>query len=131
MLREKTKNKFRELSNEENTKREYGRNRYHNMSEEKKQTKRISKNYCEAKKLKLKFFVFLFLHCIKLKKTLTFGEKCIKKNKFDMHKKPITIDSVNTKKQCYPVKNYTIRNILLDMRIIMMVLYHYTYDFIQ
>ena len=36
MLRGKTKNKFRELSNEENTKREYGRNRYHNMSEEKK-----------------------------------------------------------------------------------------------
>ena len=38
LLRERRKNKYRELSDEEkNIKREYGRNRYHNMSEEKKQ----------------------------------------------------------------------------------------------
>ena len=37
VLREKAKNKYRELSEEEtNIKREYGRNRYHKVSEEKK-----------------------------------------------------------------------------------------------
>ena len=37
VLREKVKNKYRELSEEEkNIKRGYGRNRYHDMSEEKK-----------------------------------------------------------------------------------------------
>ena len=36
-MREKAKNKYRDLSEEEkNIKREYGRNRYKNMSEEKK-----------------------------------------------------------------------------------------------
>ena len=40
-LREKAKNKYRELSEEEkNIKGEHGRNRYHNMSEEK--AKRVS-----------------------------------------------------------------------------------------
>ena len=44
-MKKKAKNKYRELSEEEeNIKREYGRNRYHNMSEEKKaKTKGISK----------------------------------------------------------------------------------------
>ena len=38
MKRERAKNKYRKLSEEEkNMKREYGRNRYYNMSEEKKQ----------------------------------------------------------------------------------------------
>ena len=48
--REKAKNKYRELSEEEkNIKREYGRNRYHNMSEEKKQRlKEYQKKYREA-----------------------------------------------------------------------------------
>ena len=37
LLRERAKNKYRKLSEEEkNIKRKYGRNRYHNMSEEKK-----------------------------------------------------------------------------------------------
>ena len=37
VLREKAKNKYRELSEEEkNIKREYGRSRYHNIFEEKK-----------------------------------------------------------------------------------------------
>ena len=30
LLRERSKNKYRELPEEENTKREYGRNKYHN-----------------------------------------------------------------------------------------------------
>ena len=44
-LREKAKNKYRELSSKEkNIRRQYQRNRYHNMSDEKKaRTKRISK----------------------------------------------------------------------------------------
>ena len=52
VLREKAKNKYRELSEEEkNIKREYGRSRYHNISEEKKQRLKIyQKNYREAKK---------------------------------------------------------------------------------
>ena len=49
VLTEKAKNKYRELSKEEkNIRREYGRKRYHNMSEEKKQrliSKNIKKNY--------------------------------------------------------------------------------------
>ena len=51
-LREKAKNKYRELSEEEkDIKREYGRNRYNNMSEEKKQRlKEYQINYCETKK---------------------------------------------------------------------------------
>ena len=50
--RERAKNKYRELSEEEkNVKREYGRNRYRNMSEEnKKRLKEYQKKFCEAKK---------------------------------------------------------------------------------
>ena len=53
LLREKTKDKCRELSKEEkNIKREYGKKRYHNMSEEnKKKLKEYQKNYREAKKM--------------------------------------------------------------------------------
>ena len=41
--RERGKNKYRELSEEEkNIKTEYGRNKYHNMSEEKTKRQRIS-----------------------------------------------------------------------------------------
>ena len=44
VLKDKARDKYRDLSDEEkNIKREYGRNRYHNMSEEKTKTKRISK----------------------------------------------------------------------------------------
>ena len=52
VLREKAKNKYRELSEEEqNIKTDYGRNRYHNMSEEKKQRlKECQRNYRETKK---------------------------------------------------------------------------------
>ena len=51
LLRERAKNKYRELSEEKNIKREYWRDRYHNMSEEKKQRlNEYQKNYCEAKK---------------------------------------------------------------------------------
>ena len=50
--RERAKNKYRELSEEENNiKREYGKKRYRNMSEEnKKKLKEYQKNYREAKK---------------------------------------------------------------------------------
>ena len=52
VLRENTRDKYRNLSEEEkNVKREYGRNRYHNISKEKKQKlKEYRKKYCEAKK---------------------------------------------------------------------------------
>ena len=44
MLREKAKNKYRELSEEQkNVKREYGRNRYKNMSEKKAKTGGVPK----------------------------------------------------------------------------------------
>ena len=50
-LGEQARYKYRNLSEKEkNKKREYGRNRDHNMSKKKTKTKRISKNYCEAKK---------------------------------------------------------------------------------
>ena len=48
-LREKARDKYRNLSEEEKKKkREYGKNRYHNMSEEKKQKlKEYQKEYRE------------------------------------------------------------------------------------
>ena len=50
-LREKSRDKYRKLSEEEKSKRkEYGKNRYHNMSEEQKQKFFFSKHYHEAKK---------------------------------------------------------------------------------
>ena len=52
VLREKVRNKHREVSDEEkNIKRGYGRNIYHNISEGKKQRlNEYQKNYREAKK---------------------------------------------------------------------------------
>ena len=52
LLKERAKNKYRELSEEEkNIKGEYGKKGYHNMSEEnKKRLKELQKNYREAKK---------------------------------------------------------------------------------
>ena len=52
ILREKTRDKYRNLSGEEKKEeREYGKNRYHNMSEEKKQRlKEYQKNFRKAKK---------------------------------------------------------------------------------
>ena len=52
VLRDKARNKYRELSEEDkNIKREYGRNRYHNMSEKEKQKlKEDQKNYCKVNK---------------------------------------------------------------------------------
>ena len=51
-LRERARDKYRNLSEEEkNKKGEYGKNRFHNMSEEKKiRLKEYQKNYREAKK---------------------------------------------------------------------------------
>ena len=51
--KEKLRDKCRNLCEEKNKKREYGRNRYHNMSAEKNQRlKEYQKNYRKAKKLK-------------------------------------------------------------------------------
>ena len=52
LLRERAKNKYRELSEvEKDIKRQYGRNKYHNISKEKKQKlKEYQKSYREAKK---------------------------------------------------------------------------------
>ena len=50
-LREKARDKYRNLSEEKSKKREYGKNRYLNMSKEKKKRlKEYQKNYREAKK---------------------------------------------------------------------------------
>ena len=56
-LKEKARNKYKELSEEEkNIKREYGKSRYHNMSEENKQgLKEYQKNYIKAIKSNKKF----------------------------------------------------------------------------
>ena len=60
LLKEKAKNKYRELSEEKkNKKREYGRNRYHNMQEidiiiclkkQQQELKEYPKKYCVSKK---------------------------------------------------------------------------------
>ena len=54
-LWEQARDKYRNLSEEEKSKkREYGRNRYRNMSEEKKQRlKEYQKNYLEAKNVSI------------------------------------------------------------------------------
>ena len=50
-LRVRTKNKYRELSEEEkDIKREYGRNRYNMSEEKKKRLEEYQKNYREARK---------------------------------------------------------------------------------
>ena len=50
-LKEQARDKYRHLSEGEKNKREYGRNRYDNMSDKKKQRlKEYQKNYCKAKK---------------------------------------------------------------------------------
>ena len=54
-LREKARDKYRNLSEEEKTeKREYGKNRYHNMSEEKKiRLKEYQKKLSWSKKISI------------------------------------------------------------------------------
>ena len=50
-MQKQTRNKYRELSDEEkNTSREYRRNRYQNMSEENKQRLKEHKNQCRKAK---------------------------------------------------------------------------------
>ena len=55
-LRERARDKYRNLSEEEkNKKREYSKKRYWNMSEEEKEKlKEYQKNYCEVKKSQYK-----------------------------------------------------------------------------
>ena len=54
-MRERAKNKYRSLSEDEkDIKKQYQKTRYHNMSDEEKQRlKDYQKNYREARKLKL------------------------------------------------------------------------------
>ena len=53
-LRERARDKYRNLSEEKNKKREYGRNRYRNMCEEKMQRlQEYQKNYCDSKKVSI------------------------------------------------------------------------------
>ena len=50
-LRRQTRDKYRNLSEEEKNKiSEYGKNRYYNMPEERKKLNEYQKNYREAKK---------------------------------------------------------------------------------
>ena len=49
-FREQARDKYRNLSEEEKIKKEYGKNRYCNMSEEKEKLKGYQKNCGEAKK---------------------------------------------------------------------------------
>ena len=62
-LRESAKNKYRELpENEKDVKRQYQRDRYHNMTFEKKQRlKEYQKNYCRLKKQQHKIIDIFFL----------------------------------------------------------------------
>ena len=53
-LREQARNKYRNLSDEEKKKRDYGRNRYHNMFWRKEtKIKRISKKLSRLKKVSI------------------------------------------------------------------------------
>ena len=62
----KARDKYRNLSEEKKSKRrEYGKNRYCNIPEEKKQTlKEYQKNYCEAKKSQYNNELNIFLAVI-------------------------------------------------------------------
>ena len=52
-LREQTRDNYRNLPEEDKNKnREYGRNRYHDMSEKKQRLKEYQKKYRETKKLR-------------------------------------------------------------------------------
>ena len=82
-LRENARDKYRNLSEEENNKkREYGRSKYHNMSKEKKQKlKEYQKSYCATKISK--FLTFFSFHSIKMEQEgLYFGEYGIINNAF-------------------------------------------------
>ena len=61
-LKVKTRNNYRELSEEEkDIKIEYGRNRYHNMSEEDKQRlKEYQKHYRRSRQKTLLFYLYFF-----------------------------------------------------------------------
>ena len=49
-LREQARDKYRNLSEEKNKKREYGKDRRNMSEEKKKRLKEYQKNYCKAKK---------------------------------------------------------------------------------
>ena len=84
------------------TKREYGRDRYQNISEEFKQRlKEYQKNHRKAKnptqKSQHKIFFIFFLYSIKMEqKVLIFDKQCIIKNAFYNYKHLIYIDKADT-----------------------------------
>ena len=73
-MQKQAENKYRELSDgEKNIKREYGRSRYQNMSEENKQRhKRYQKKSLQSKKIDIKHFYFFSLYSTKMGKSLDF-----------------------------------------------------------
>ena len=81
---EQARNRYRELSNEKkNEKRESGRNRCQNMSEENKQKlKEYQNNYREAKEINIKKFCLFFPLCgVKMEqKALIFDKQCLNAN---------------------------------------------------
>ena len=80
-----------------NTKREHGRNRYKNMSEENKQRlKEYQKKYCRSKK---------WARYKKKEKALIFGEDCINNNAFHKNKRTISIDKVDIKRRVLSKKD--------------------------
>ena len=76
-MREKGRNKYRELSEEgKNKKREYGRNR--NVWRRQRKSEKISKKLSKIKKIKV-FYIVKYKHG---KKILYFAEVAIIKNNF-------------------------------------------------
>ena len=104
VLREKAKNKYKDLSEEEKgIKREYERNRYHNMSEEDKQKLKEYRRHYARLKNQHNFLFVIFFHCMKMRSELVFK---IKDNSytedryyFQKNKKPININEADTKKK--------------------------------
>ena len=91
LLRERAKNKYRELpANEKHVKRQYQRDRYHNMTaEEKQRLKEYQKNYCEAKKQITKI-TDIFFNAYMESKILSCGETATIISAF--HKKTTSIN---------------------------------------
>ena len=80
------RNRYRELSNKEkDIKREYGRNRYRNMSE-------YAKRYFIKKNISLYFFSYI------IKISLRFGHRIIEKGTFHRFKCSIDTNKVIIKK---------------------------------
>ena len=108
VLREKARNKYRVLSDEQkDIKRKYRRNSYRNMSEEDKQKlKEYQKNYHETKNQPKKFLCFFSLNCMKMEsKALFYGGQCINKNVFHKKIEPIGINRIEVNQKIIIIVN--------------------------